>query len=93
MQCLARQQLECFYSEQNRCRKRCINNRYKGVFDMYPNATLQACEKKKASECNYVAMTSCYFSENIPGCSVVSWSVRDGWPGSCNCICKHCLYK
>ena len=64
MQCLARQQLECFYSNQYGCRKKCIMNGYKGVFDMYPNATLQACETKKVSECNFVAMTSCYFSEN-----------------------------
>ena len=64
MQCLARQQLECFYSNQYGCRKKCIMNRYKGVFDMYPNATLETCNTKKASECNFVAMTSCYFSQN-----------------------------
>ena len=62
MKCLARQQLECFYSEQYGCKNKCIMNRYKGVFDMYPNTTLKACKTEKASECNFVKMTSCYFS-------------------------------
>ena len=64
MKCLARQQLECFYSEQNLCKNKCMMNRYKGVFDMYPNATLETCNTKKASKCNFAAMTSCYFSQN-----------------------------
>ena len=67
MKCLARQQLECFYSEQNRCKNKCLMNTYKGVFDMYPNKTLQACRTKYASKCN-AAMIACYFSNTTKIC-------------------------
>ena len=64
MKCLARQQLECFYSKHYGCNYKCITNRYRGVFDMYPNTTLQTCKSEPAGTCNFDAMTMCYFSKN-----------------------------
>ena len=63
MKCLARHQLECFLS-QNYGFNKCITNRYRSVFDMYSNTTLQKCKTETESIQNYVAMTKCYFSEN-----------------------------
>ena len=64
MKCLARQQLECFYSKNYGCNK-CITNRFKSVFDMYPpNATLQKCKTEPEFKCNFDAMQMCYFSQN-----------------------------
>ena len=68
MKCLARQQLECFHSKQHGCKKKCMMNRYKGVFDMYPNTTLKTCKTENASKCNFGAMTSCYFSDTTKIC-------------------------
>ena len=63
MKCLARHQLECFLS-QNFGFKKCITNRYRSVFDMYSNTSLQKCKTEAESIQNYIAMTKCYFSEN-----------------------------
>ena len=65
MKCLARQQLECFYSKENGCKDKCISNRYRGVFDMYPNTTLQTCKTEPGSTCNFKVMTKCHLSENV----------------------------
>ena len=64
MKCLARQQLECFYSKHYDCKYKCITNRFRGVFDMYPNTTLQKCKTEPDSKCNVGAMTMCYYSKN-----------------------------
>ena len=63
MKCLARHQLECFHS-QNYGFNKCITNRYRSVFDMYSNTSLQKCQTEAESKQNYIAMTKCYFSEN-----------------------------
>ena len=64
MKCLARYQLECFLS-QNYDFNKCVTNRYRSVFDMYSNTSLQKCKTEAESVQNYIAMTKCYFSENI----------------------------
>ena len=65
MKRLARQQLQCFYSKHYDCKYKCITNRFRGVFDMYPNTTLQKCKTEPDSICNFDAMTLCYFSKNV----------------------------
>ena len=64
MKCLARQQLECFHIIDYGCEYKCIANQFMGVFDMYPNTTLQKCKTEPSSTCNYDAMIKCYFSKN-----------------------------
>ena len=63
MKCLAKHQLDCFLS-QNYDFNKCIANRYRSVFDMYSNTSLQKCKTEAESVQNYIAMTKCYFSEN-----------------------------